>query len=118
MRDFKNLNIFQENQINAILDANKEKSTRLKSIRDTLSDYYIDEITEMNDYQIAKIRRRNGKEWYYATFLNYKSLHEFAMTFDQAVLICLSYKYDNNRSDAAGYIARLLNVNFYPEEIE
>ena len=120
VRDFENLNAFQTIQINGILDANKERDARLKPIREYLKDnYLIEEITEVNNYQIAKIRRkRNGDEWYYATFIDYKPLHEMGMTFDQAVLICLSYKYDNRSSDAAGYIARILNVNFMPEEVE
>lgn len=120
MRDFKNLNILQERQYNYILDENKEREERLKPITNYLSkSYIIEKITEMNDYQIAKVKRKqDAKEWYYVTFINYNPLYEMAMTFDQAVLICLSHKYDNNRSDAPLYIARILNVNFMPEEIK
>lgn len=120
MRELENLNAFQKVQINSILDENKERDVRLKPIRDYLNNnYIIEDITEVNDYQIAKVRnKRDAKEWLYPTFINYKPLHEMAMTFDQAVLICLSYKYDGRRSDAAGYIARILNANFNVEEVE
>lgn len=123
MRDFKNLNLVQETQYNHILDENKERDTRLKPITEYLSKHYtIEDITEMNEYQIAKVRRKknssNVDEWLYPTFINYKPLHEMAMTFDQAVLICLTYKYDNRRSDAVTYISRILNVNFVPEGIQ
>ncbi|MDT0160339.1 MULTISPECIES: hypothetical protein [unclassified Bacillus (in: firmicutes)] len=119
-RDFKNLNVVQEVQYNNILDKNKEREMRLKPITEYLSKHYtVEEITEMNDYQIAKVKRKDiAAEWLYPTFINYKPLHEMAMTFDQAVLICLSYKYDNRRTDAVTYISRILNVNFNPEEIE
>lgn len=120
MRDFKNLNVVQEAQYNHILDENKARDLRLKPITEYLSKHYIiEEITEMNDYQIAKVKRKqNASEWLYPTFINYKPLHEMAMTFDQAVLICLSYKYDNRRTDATTYISRILNVDFVPEEIK
>jgi hypothetical protein len=120
-RDFKNLNAFQETQINHILDENKARDVRLRPINNELSNYIVEEIWEMKDYQIAKVRRKqksgNINEWLYATFIDYKPLHEMGMTFDQAILICLSYKYDNRRSDAATYMARILNVNFEPEQI-
>ena len=120
MRDFKNLNIVQETRYNHILDENKKRDQRLKPITEYLSKYYlIEDITEINDYQIAKVKRKdNPVEWLYPTFIDYKPLHEMAMTFDQAVLICLSYKYDNRSTEAATYISRILNVNFMPEEIK
>ncbi|MFS0657401.1 hypothetical protein AB1L07_02085 [Niallia alba] len=122
MRDFKNLNAFQEVQINHILDTNKERDNRLRSIRQYLEkSYIIEEITEMNDYQIAKIRRKSNSginEWLYSMFFNYNPIHEMAMTFDQAVLICLSYKYNNRNTDAALYLERILNASFMPEGIE
>ena len=120
MIDFKNLNIVQENQIRGLIESNKGRQNRLKPIRSFLEDrYFVDSITEINDYQIAKVRRKSGaQEWLYPVFLNYKSLHEMAMTFDQAVLICLAYKYDGNSSDSVTYIERILNARFMPEEID
>lgn len=120
MRDFKKLNIFQENQINNILDQHKEKDSRLKPIRDYLEKYYYtEEITEMNNYQIAKVRRKkNAEEWLYAAFIDYTPTNEMASSFDVAVLICLSYKYDNNRSDAVVYIERILNMEYGIEKVE
>lgn len=120
MRDFKNLSVFQERQINNILDQYKEKDSRLKPIRDYLEKYYYtEEITEMNNYQIAKVRRKTGaKEWLYATFIDYAPTSEMASSFDAAVLICLSYKYDRRRSDAVTYISRILNMEDTIEEIE
>jgi hypothetical protein len=40
------------------------------------------------------------------------------MTFDQAVLMCLCYKYDNRRTDAEFYISRLINMKNDIEEIK
>lgn len=113
MRDFKNLNTFQEVRINAILDESKEKSERERPIRNYLDEYYyIEYISEVNDYQIAKIRRKkDAKEWMYATFINYKPLNEMGMTFDQAVLICLNYKYQKN-GHAVVYIEKMIDANF------
>lgn len=122
MRDFKNLNTFQEVQINHILDTNKERDVRVKPIKEYLDkNYIVEEITDMNDYQIAKVRRKfksDYNEWLYPTFFKYKPIHEMAMTFDQAVLICLSYKYNNRNTDAAMYLERILGVDFMPEEID
>lgn len=122
MRDFKNLNAFQEVQISNILDNNKERDVRIKPVKEYLDkNYIIEEITEMNDYQIAKVRRKSKSdfdEWLYPTFFNYKPIHEMAMTFDQAVLICLSYKYNNRNTDAAMYLERILGVGYIPEEID
>lgn len=119
LRDFKNLTAYHEEQYNCILDKNKAKSMRLSPIYNYLEkNYLIEEITEVNDYQIAKVKRKKGaEEWLYPVFLDYRPLNEMAMTFDQAVLICLSSKYTGN-SDTATYISRLLNANFHPETIE
>jgi hypothetical protein len=117
MIDLKNLNLVQETYINGLLSENKKRETRLKPIRELLKQYYIENIWELNDLQIVKVKSRNDKEWYYATFINYKSLNEFAFSFDQALLICLAYKYDNNRSDAVAYMSRMLNMKNEPEEI-
>lgn len=120
MRDFKNLSVFKENQINHILDQYKEKDDRLKPIRDYLEkNYYTEEITEMNNYQIAKVRRKtNAKEWLYATFIDYKTTNEMSSSFDTAVLACLSYKYDGRQSGAVTYIERILGMQYEVEEIE
>lgn len=116
VKDLKNFNRFQDKQINKILDdENKARDVRLRPIKNALSDYYVEEIWEMIDYQIAKVRTKN-KDIFYAPFLNYKSLPKFAYTFDDAVLICLGYKYDG-RSDSVIYVRRLLNMsNNHPKQ--
>lgn len=119
MMDFKNLNVLQETIINSILDEDKERQIRQKPIRDYLKNYFITEISEVNNYQIAKIRRKNvteAKEWMYAAFIDYKPLNEMGMTFDQAVLICLNYKYQMN-GHAVGYIEKMIDANFEYEMI-
>jgi hypothetical protein len=118
VRDFKNLTTFQEIQINHIIDEHKNRQQRLKPIEEQLSDYYkVLEIWEVNDFQIAKIKRRAGdsKEILYSTFHNYKSLHEMASNFDQALLICLSHKYEGYNSQFPLYAAKMLNAKFEPE---
>lgn len=118
-RDFENLNAFKKIQYNHILDQNKARDTRLKPVREKLKSYYIiDEIWEVNDFQIVKIRRKRdeGKEVMYATFVNYESLNLLGMTFDQALLICLAFKYDGYNSQFPIYAARMLNAKFEPEQ--
>lgn len=120
MRDFKNLSVFHENVINGILDRSKEKEERLKPVRQRLEKYYyIEEITEVNNYQIAKVRRKNNAgEWLYAAFIDYESTNEMAYSFDAAVLICLCYKYDGKQSGAAHYIERILGMEYEIEKVE
>ena len=113
-RDFKNLNKFQEIQINSILDENKKKEQKLKPIWDSLKNYFIDEIWDFNGYQIAKITNKKN-EVYYASFIGYKSLNEFTYTFDQAILTCLTHKYDNGKTMASFYISNMLNMPNRPE---
>lgn len=111
VRDVKNENEVQDKQMNDPLDdEHKTREIRLRPIKKALSNYYVEEIWEMIDYQIAKVRSKN-KEIYYAPFLQYKILPKFALTFDDAVLLCLGYKYDNGRSDSFVYVRRLLNMN-------
>jgi len=117
MRDLENLNTFQKTQINAILDQNKEKVKSEKLITDQLERYIVERVWLLEGYQIAKIIRKDSNEYMYATFVDFKSLHEFGMTFDHAVLICMARKYTVN-TDAAEYAGRVLNAHFKPEYVE
>lgn len=100
-----------KNTMNHIIDdEQKARELRLRPIKNALSTYIVEEIWEMIDYQIAKFRTKN-KEIYYAPFLHYKSLPKVAYTFDDAVLICLAYKYDNGRIDSVIYMRRMLNMS-------
>lgn len=117
MRDFTNLNVVQKAQINEALDEAKATWQRQKPITDYLDKRYnVLDISEIGDYQIAKIRQKKGdKEVYYACFIDYKPLNEMGMTLDQAVLICLASKYNAGEMFPT-YAARMLNANFIPEE--
>ncbi|WML53530.1 hypothetical protein RCG17_02260 [Neobacillus sp. PS3-12] len=112
VRDSNHVNALQDSKTDHSLDEGyKAREDRLKPIKKALSNYIVEEIWEMVDYQIAKVCTKN-KEIYYAPFLNYKILPKFAFTFDDAVLLCLGYKYDNGRSDSLVYLRRLLNMNY------
>ena len=107
----------QEAQINATLDEARQTWQRQKPITDHLKDRYtVQQIWEIDDYQIAKVKRRNDKsgEVIYVTYINYVPTNEMGMTLDHAILICMAHKYN------AGYMfplytARMLNASFAPE---
>jgi hypothetical protein len=112
VREKNNENFVQDlKEDHSIANEYKVREDRLKPIKTALSSYMVEEIWEMVDYQIAKVRTKNN-EIYYAPFLNYKILPKFAYTFDDALLLCLGYKYDNGRSDSLVYLRRLLNMNY------
>lgn len=117
--DFKNLKKFQEARFIHLIKTDNETFERLKPIRDNLDDYYhIDEITEVNEYQIARVRRKkDATEWYYACFINYKALNIMASSFDEALLTCINYKMHRNTS-AVHYIQKMLDMSYEPEIIQ
>ena len=108
MRDFKNLNKIQEIQINRIIDDHKEMQERQKPIYEELERYTVMEVWECGEHQVAKIKTNNN-EINYATFHNYKPIRQFAYSFDEAILVCLAYKYDNSNSQFPIYAKRMLN---------
>ncbi|MEB5480852.1 hypothetical protein P8825_14900 [Shouchella clausii] len=115
-RDLDNLNKFQKIQINHILDENKEKDARQKPIRTYLAESYIlHEIWEVGDFfQIAQVTRRKdrdkSKEVVYVTFIDYKPTGDMAMSIDQALLVCLSTKYESLHSPFVNYAERMLGM--------
>lgn len=114
-RDLDKLNEFQKTQINHILNENKEKDVRQKPIRTYLSDSYtIHEIWEVGDFQIAQVTRKKdrdkAKEVLYVTFIDYKPTGDMAMSLDQALLVCLSTKYEMPHSPFVNYAERMLGM--------
>ena len=116
MLDFENLNKFQKMQISGIVEEWKERNERLKPVFNSLEDYIVLDIWEFGDFQVAKVKTKRNNEIFYAPFHNYKKLHEYAYTFDQAILICLAYKYEGPNSKFPEYAERMLNMKCEPEQ--
>lgn len=72
--------------------------------------YQIVEIHVINDdFQIAEIVNKSNNEKWFSMYYQYESLHEFADTYDKALIGLIAQKYQNN-TRAAEYIGNMLKM--------
>jgi D-hexose-6-phosphate mutarotase len=72
--------------------------------------YQVIEINVINDdFQIAEIVNKSNNEKWFTMYYQYKSLHEFADTYDKALIGLITQKYQND-TRATEYISNMLKM--------
>ena len=101
---------FHKAQLYRMAKAYSEIQEKESIIRNQFTDqnwYLVRDVFVINDdYQIAKVERKDNKKILYFIFVNYRLINECVESFDKALISAVLYKYSNSTTPAVYFAKR------------